>query len=578
MPLPPLIQTGLGTLLSDIIIADSSKAISILKEHFRADEITKGYQDSYGYAITAITLGLATPDQKIAFTQKILHSKITRDFAEPIEINYLQQLAQQRGDDLSSLRQQLNQLIKYKDQLFQLKQITQADLAALLNYQSTKPLTQSVLAQLQSLTKVDETLAAFLSQNDLLGKAILYFFHELIRKDEHAAKIQAALQREGLTLSEQNLETALKTAQDNLNQAFASQSTQIVEIAQLQHLQQARSAWQTRNQLLSEITTQFSAWRELLNHQLEQLLNGVAQLFEKKEQVHNDIKNIKSIIRHLVNQLEKTINRNPNRSKNIQDKSWTEHQFDKPARYQTEDLNNNINLEMVYIPAGTFRMGSPENEKSRSSDENPQHQVTIKPFYMSKYPITQAQWQTLMGNNPSRFKGKNRPVERVSWHEAVAFCQRLSKKTGKKYSLPSEAQWEYACRAGTTTPFDFGETITTDLANYDANSTSDVGNFPPNAFGLYDMHGNVWEWCADPWHDNYQGAPNDGRVWEKGFFAKLFREKRVLRGGSWFNVPWSTYSAIRNRNSSIVRYAIFGFRVVSSVDSPKTTRINYQQR
>ncbi|MGB3513046.1 MAG: SUMF1/EgtB/PvdO family nonheme iron enzyme, partial [Microcoleaceae cyanobacterium] len=139
------------------------------------------------------------------------------------------------------------------------------------------------------------------------------------------------------------------------------------------------------------------------------------------------------------------------------------------ARQKIADLGNGIKLEMVYIPGGSFLMGSPENEDQRSSDESPQHQVTLQPFYMSKYPITQNQYQAIMGNNPSNFKGGSRPIENVTWHNAVEFCQKLSEKTGKIYTLPSESQWEYACRAGTTTPFYFGETITSDLVNYDGN-------------------------------------------------------------------------------------------------------------
>ncbi|TGN99873.1 hypothetical protein PN36_32655, partial [Candidatus Thiomargarita nelsonii] len=267
--------------------------------------------------------------------------------------------------------------------------------------------------------------------------------------------------------------------------------------------------------------------------------------------VEDDRANRPDSARDLVSQLEKIVGRSPNGRKDVQDKSWTPEIFEfetvrvnangeithrerKQARYQTEELGKGVNLEMVYIPGGTFMMGSPENEKGRDSDESPQHKVTIEPFYMSKYLVTQAQWKALMGDNPSRFKGKNRPVERVSWHDAVKFCQRLSEKTGKRYGLLRSAQWEYGCRAGTTTPFCFGETITTDLANYNRNhgQTTDVGSFPPNAFGLYDMHGNVREWCADSWHDSYEGAPSDGRVWEKGFFAKLFGGLS-LRGGSW---------------------------------------------
>ncbi len=252
------------------------------------------------------------------------------------------------------------------------------------------------------------------------------------------------------------------------------------------------------------------------------------------------------------------------------------------ARYQTEDLGNGVLLEMVYIPGGTFMMGAPKNEIGRSSDEGPQHKVTVKPFLMGKYPITQAQWNAVMGNNPSHYKGDNRPVENVSWHDCVEFCKRLFDKTGKAYRLPSESEWEYACRAGTTTPFYFGKTITTDLANYNGRSTyasgpsgvyrgetTDVGSFPPNAFGLYDMHGNVWEWCADLWHDNYDGAPTDGSAWlenksEKGTLEYLTNcnetKKRLFRGASFYYVPDGCRAAYRNGGSWDFRSRLIGFR------------------
>jgi formylglycine-generating enzyme required for sulfatase activity len=247
------------------------------------------------------------------------------------------------------------------------------------------------------------------------------------------------------------------------------------------------------------------------------------------------------------------------------------HREQKQSTSQAIDIGNGVILEMVYIPGGTFMMGSPENEKERTNAESPQHKVTIQPFYMSKYPITQAQWQAVMENNPSYFKGDNRPVEKVSWHDAIAFCKKLSEKTSKTYNLPSEAQWEYACRAGTTTPFYFGETITTDLANYDGDytygsepsgvyrgETTNAGSFPPNAFGLYDMHGNVWEWCADPWHDNYEGAPSDGSVWAENPEKS---SRFVLRGGSWFSRPRIMRSAFRFGNKPTFRSVLFGFRV-----------------
>ncbi len=235
------------------------------------------------------------------------------------------------------------------------------------------------------------------------------------------------------------------------------------------------------------------------------------------------------------------------------------------AQYFTEDLGNRVELEMVAIPSGSFVMGSPEDEPRRSNSESPQHTVTIKSFFLGKYPVTQAQWQAVaslpqvnreLDANPSRFKGENRPVEQVSWYDVTEFCDRLSRYTGKPYRLPSEAEWEYAARAGTTTPFHFGETITSDLANYNAdytygagvkggsrNETTPVGSFGvANAFGLYDMHGQVWEWCADHWHGNYEGAPIDGSTWLK---ENDNDNSRLLRGGSWFFNPDSCRSAYR---------------------------------
>jgi formylglycine-generating enzyme required for sulfatase activity len=241
------------------------------------------------------------------------------------------------------------------------------------------------------------------------------------------------------------------------------------------------------------------------------------------------------------------------------------------AEFFIEDLGNGIILEMVTIPGGTFMMGSPDGEGD--DDEKPQHRVTIQPFFMGKFTITQEQYEAVMSNNPSRFQGKKLPVERVNWHKAVEFCAKLSEKTGKKYQLPSEAQWEYACRAGTTTPFHFGQTITTDIANYDGNytygsapkgkyrqQTANVGSFPSNAFGLYDMHGNVWEWCEDMWHKNYINAPCDGIPWIDA--NKKDNRRRLLRGGSWINDSDICRSANRSRNIPANNLDNYGFRVM----------------
>jgi len=253
----------------------------------------------------------------------------------------------------------------------------------------------------------------------------------------------------------------------------------------------------------------------------------------------------------------------------------------KTAEYFIEPLGNGIGLEMVRIPGGTFLMGSPEDELDRGNSEGPQHVVTVPTFFLAKFPVTQAQYVAVMGENPARFRdnGDNRPVEQVFWDDAVAFCQKLSEQTGRTYRLPSEAEWEYACRAGTTTPFHFGETITTDLANYNGKltygdrpkgeyreETTAVGSLAnANAFGLYDMHGNVWEWCQDVWHSSYEGAPTDGSAWLEGGNQGL----RVLRGGSWIDLPRDCRSANRyDHYFPGARNDVYGFRVVCAVVRP----------
>jgi formylglycine-generating enzyme required for sulfatase activity len=268
------------------------------------------------------------------------------------------------------------------------------------------------------------------------------------------------------------------------------------------------------------------------------------------------------------------------------------HEYQRTAQYFREDLGHDIQLDMISIPGGTFIMGSPPEELEHKKNESPQHSVTVQPFFMGKYPVTQAQWRFVaqlsqvnkkLDPNPSKFKGDNRPVETVSWYDAVEFCDRLSTHTKRQYRLPSEAEWEYACRAGTTTPFHFGETITTDLANYNGEysygqgpkgvyrkETTAVGSFGvANNFGLYDMHGNVWEWCLDDWHDNYKGAPTDGSPWFNSDDKLSDKSGRaVMRGGSWFNDPPYCRSASRsydNRDERDYIISFIGFRVVCVV-------------
>jgi len=262
---------------------------------------------------------------------------------------------------------------------------------------------------------------------------------------------------------------------------------------------------------------------------------------------------------------------------------------------------NSVPIDMVLIKGGTFTMGSPANEPERMDHEGPRHQVTVSSFYMGKYEVTQKEYQEIMGTNPSGIKGDNLPVENVSWYDAIEYCNIRSKKEGltpaytinknqndpnntskfdivrwtvnwnknaNGYRLPTEAEWEYACRAGTTTPFSTGNNITTSQANYDGNDpynisakgeyrekTTSVGSFAPNAWGLYDMHGNVWEWCWDWYGDYTSGAQTDPMGAGSGTV-------RVFRGGSWYLPEEFVRSAYRASIDPNYREIPLGFRLV----------------
>lgn len=256
---------------------------------------------------------------------------------------------------------------------------------------------------------------------------------------------------------------------------------------------------------------------------------------------------------------------------------------------------NSIGMELVYIPAGDFMMGSNDAEIDEAlfeckkynaeckreyfTPESPKHKVSIKDgFWMGKYEVTQAEWQAVMGDNPSNFKdcGGNCPVEKVSWDDIQVFLKRLNAKNdGFEYSLPSEAQWEYAARGGTTTAFAFGDSLNSTQANFDGNypyastkgnyigKTVKVGSYQSNAFGLYDMHGNVWEWVQDVYNASYQNLPVDG----SGNMSVGDSSWRVLRGGSWYNVGYFCRSAIRDWNAPANRNNFIGFRLVARARS-----------
>jgi sulfatase modifying factor 1 len=224
-----------------------------------------------------------------------------------------------------------------------------------------------------------------------------------------------------------------------------------------------------------------------------------------------------------------------------------------------------LNLDMLWCKPGTFMMGSPKDEKDRDENET-QHKVTLtKGFYLGKHEVTQAQWEKVMGSNPSHCKGATLPVEKVSWDEAIKFCEKLTqteKEAGRlpegwTYTLPTEARWEYACRAGTTTAYSFGDEITPKQANYyegKIGKTTEVGTYPANAWGFHDMHGNVWEWCLD-WYGDYPNGSASDPVGQSDGSA------RVYRGGSWVDYGWIMRSANRNRSTPDYRSNNLGFRL-----------------
>ncbi|MCY2940290.1 MAG: formylglycine-generating enzyme family protein [Planctomycetota bacterium] len=233
----------------------------------------------------------------------------------------------------------------------------------------------------------------------------------------------------------------------------------------------------------------------------------------------------------------------------------------KPGKTEVIDLGNDVKLEMVLIPAGKFMMGSPASEVGRVDNET-QHEVTLtKPFYMGKYEVTQGQWEEVMGHNPSKKTiGAKLPVTDVSWNESQKFIIKLNNKTKANYRLPTEAEWEYACKAGTTTAYFFGDKITPKDANYDDSKINDpvvIGSYKPNAFGLYDMHGNVWEWCED-WYGVYPaGSATDPK-------GKPTGDYHIMRGGSFYYFGSYARSSYRYYNHPFSWGDVFGLRLAKT--------------
>lgn len=301
------------------------------------------------------------------------------------------------------------------------------------------------------------------------------------------------------------------------------------------------------------------------------------------------------LIRNLIGKLSSKPNSNssPNlktltgpQSRSLLIIDQTGQESEKTISIYSQELNADTILELVKIEGGKNQFGSDLKEIGHLDSEEPKFLVTIPEFYMSLYPITQEQWEAVMGDNPSTFQGQmNLPVETVSWDDAQKFCEELRNKTGKNYRLPSETEWEYACRADTITPFYFGNDISFEQANYDTNydyayknkigsktstncpanylaRTTPVGEFRGNQFGLYDMHGNVWEWCEDAWMKNHSQTPHDGTVRPHD---PNKHKQAVIRGGSWHSFPARCRSAAREGMWKNMKSNRIGFRVVREI-------------
>ena len=274
----------------------------------------------------------------------------------------------------------------------------------------------------------------------------------------------------------------------------------------------------------------------------------IAEQYLEPESINIGIESIKNHVNQQLTQIKGTLPDVviPQKPVSPQVKTTNQQSLSRQNQDIQADLGNGVILEMVYIPPGSFNMGSNQNDS-----EQPIHKVTFKKgFYMGKYPVTNEQYKQIMGSSPSPsgFDAPKQPVVGVSWDDAKKFCALLSQKLGTEYRLTNEAQWEYACVVGDIgTPYQ-NDNLTPKLANYNSNvgqTTTEVGSYPPNAFGLYDMHGNVWEWCEDDWHENYNNAPIDGSAWIDKSKLNDYEAIKLLRGGSWYDVPNYCRSAVR---------------------------------
>ena len=398
----------------------------------------------------------------------------------------------------------------------------------------------------QILSEINAATQQAVQQINILGESqrmrLEVALQQMVKQSD-LDEVMRANSFEQLSELKQRVEKLLEEFQVNVAAAMKQREARQFALEQetpqfLTNIQQRLTDWEQKNQTICATTDPFQSELPTLSQEFSSPNFSVVPVtISVSETMFSEIRFETAFIDH-----HKKIRRDS-----------------RTARQCTEFLPNGVMLEMIYIPGGSFIMGSETAES-----EKPVRRVTLKPFLAGKYPITQAQWEAVLGSHSSKFKGANRPVEMVNWHDAVRFCVKLSRLTGNQYQLLSEAQWEYACRAGSTTMYSFGDNIMPDLANYEGSGikqTSEVGKYPANAFGLYDMHGNVWEWCADVWHENYLSAPNDETVWNCDNPNSMLHS-RLLRGGSWYNSGDKLSSSYRIGFDVSSRYDNEGFRVM----------------
>ncbi|MEY3219777.1 MAG: hypothetical protein RIT27_1134 [Pseudomonadota bacterium] len=607
MSLANLVCNSLGTLLDSPVITylgnmTGKPVLDILKNHFSftALEITQAYQKSYVQILSAIRLGLRASTWK-----KLLSNNVKREFAHQILKDYFKPFVETQHfsnkeftDFALKIIKTCQLLIKYEKDLFKLREKDlELGLVQITNPHESWKITALLLDELSMLTTLDQDIVDFFRYKELLGHGLLYFFHEQLRQDERLQTTFLALQQEGLWIDLRNMQKAQQQILQIVNQ-------QHLQVKPPQVLYQIQQRWEQQLGDFQVFSLQFKGFVDVISERLEMIANNIDQLHSKTDQILALLLELKQKegfsdqqVVHLIKSTEQTLLKTKpvlittplEKTINLQTVHFNSIQLDKhgkmissipcKAKQFTEDLGKGIALEMIYVVGGRFLMGASPNELGIMADELPQHWVEIEDFFISKYPISQMQWFLLMKQGLScQFNGANLPVEKVSWFQALDFCRQLSKKADKSYRLPTEAEWEYACRAGTLTAFHFGETITTDVANYDGNydynshskntykqMTTPIGTFPPNRFGLCDMHGNVWEWTCSEYREHY-GDQSETKILKQ---HQAIDKRIVVRGGSWYSSAVNCRSANRYHVDSKSWDNDIGFRIALSVNDKR---------